>query len=147
MANFIIQSTKRIFNNQRGITLIELIAVILIIGIIAAVGVPVVFNQIKGANDAAVAANVDVLNGAIERYALLENGYPVITPSTETVEATKNTANVESLIGVLKGGAKGGPYIKDSFTMPENTDYTKVSVRFSTATGETNQVLEVLFNN
>ena len=105
---------KRIFN-QRGITLIELIAVILIIGIIAAVGIPVVFNQISSAEDATDVANAAIVAGAVERYALMNNHYPI---KGGTYAATTGTVTtVADLFTLLKAatGVYGGPYLRADF--------------------------------
>lgn len=101
---------KQLFN-QRGITLIELIAVILIIGIIAAVGIPVVFNQIQNAEEEADNANAAIVTGAIERYALLNGEYP----SALTWDTLKATLTSDSV--------KGGPYLRDDF--PDKTKTTE----------------------
>lgn len=117
--------TKRLFN-QRGITLIELIAVILIIGIIAAVGVPVVFNQIQGADAAALAANIDVVNGAVERYALLNGDYPQYADAGTGLDGTAK--DPATLITLLKQAEKstdpkfvGGPYLRADFAFKDET--------------------------
>jgi prepilin-type N-terminal cleavage/methylation domain-containing protein len=99
---------KRIFN-QRGITLIELIAVILIIGIIAAVGIPVVFNQISSAKDETDKANQAVFAGAVERYALINDGYP---KSVGTTPAVLTTEFINAM-----NGEKGGPYLRADFPL------------------------------
>ncbi len=67
---------KKKLINQKGITLIELIAVILIIGIVAAVGVPTVFNQIENAKEKQDAANIAIMHEALERYATFNKTYP-----------------------------------------------------------------------
>ncbi|MGD9677332.1 MAG: type II secretion system protein [Vulcanibacillus sp.] len=95
---------KRLFN-QRGVTLIELIAVILILGIIAAVGIPVVFNQIQGAEVAADEANVAIMNDAIERYALMTGAYPTFA----------TTSSATALITLLSTNTSPGPYIRADF--------------------------------
>jgi len=55
-------------SNQRGVTLIELLAVIVIIGIIAAVAVPAVIGQINDAKTGADAASAAIIQDAADRY-------------------------------------------------------------------------------
>ncbi|MFW5930196.1 MAG: prepilin-type N-terminal cleavage/methylation domain-containing protein, partial [Desulfosalsimonas sp.] len=47
--------TKKILSNQQGFTLIEIIAVLIIIGILAAVAVPKYFDLTGDAKDKAIA--------------------------------------------------------------------------------------------
>ena len=56
---------KKRLKNQKGLTLIELLAVIVILGIIAAIAVPSISGIIeKSKNDAAIAEAIQIINSA-----------------------------------------------------------------------------------
>ncbi|GBF10819.1 competence type IV pilus major pilin ComGC [Tepidibacillus infernus] len=67
--------------NQRGVTLIELLAVIVILGIIAAVAVPVVVNQISDAGKNTDEASIAIIADAVQRAAIKGD---ITTPTSET---------------------------------------------------------------
>lgn len=62
--------------NQKGFTLVELVVVIAILGILAAIAVPRFINAIDDANEATDAANVKVLQAAVNMYFMENNAYP-----------------------------------------------------------------------
>lgn len=61
------------FRNERGLTLVELLAVIVILGIIAAIAVPAVGNIIEKSKVDAHNANVTMINNAIKMYKIENN--------------------------------------------------------------------------
>ena len=76
---------KAMDNKDEGFTLIELLVVIIIIGILAAIAIPVFLNQRKKGYDASVKSDLRNAATAEETY-LTDNGY--YTPSTAALTAT-----------------------------------------------------------
>ena len=65
-------------SRKSGFTLVELIVVVLILGILAAVAVPKIINNSDDAEDSGVAQTLSAVRDAIELYATQTNagGYP-----------------------------------------------------------------------
>ncbi len=60
----------------KGITLIELLIVVLILGALSAIAIPRISQSANNAKQKACDVNVDVINSAIEMYNADTGGYP-----------------------------------------------------------------------
>ena len=71
---------------RKGVTLIELLIVVLILAALAAIAIPRISQSATSAKANACKTNVDVINSAIEMYNADTGGYPanlaVVTGST-----------------------------------------------------------------
>ncbi|MBP5200900.1 MAG: prepilin-type N-terminal cleavage/methylation domain-containing protein [Schwartzia sp.] len=67
---------KGMLSNQRGFTLLEMLIVVSIAGVLAAVAVPRFTNAITLANTARVQSDLQVLNSAIVLYQAENGAYP-----------------------------------------------------------------------
>ena len=72
------QSGKR-----AGFSLVELVVVVLIMGIMAAVAAPRLFNKIDDAENSSARQSLSVVRAAIDQYALNNNGSYPADPSAE----------------------------------------------------------------
>lgn len=65
-----------VLTNRSGFTLVELVVVVLILGIIAAVAAPKMFNTAANAKDNSVKQSLAVIRDAIELYKAKNGTYP-----------------------------------------------------------------------
>lgn len=105
----------RLSNNESGFTLVELLVVILIIGILAAVAVPVFLNQRKTANDTTAESDARNAASVIEEYiashpkaTTLDAAYiaPKVKKSNGTFISIYGTPNSYCITGVHTNGKR-----------------------------------------
>ncbi|HAA81507.1 MAG TPA: pilus assembly protein PilE [Thermoanaerobacter sp.] len=81
---------KALNKDERGFTLIELIVVIAILGVLAAIAVPRVTTSLSNAKTNADIANAQIIGQAAERY-MIENG-------VDTVRGNNSAARLQELV-------------------------------------------------
>ncbi len=110
---YIMKLMKKRIGNQRGVTLIELLAVIVILGVISAIAAPIVFNEIDDANVASGEATTEIVLEAAERYL-------IVTKPSLTWTSNKATIAISAI--------SGAGFLKDSSVTVNGTVFTNVEV-------------------
>jgi type IV pilus assembly protein PilA len=117
---------QRMASEESGFTLVELLVVMLILGLLAAIAIPSFFNQRDKAKDADAKELVRTAQTAMETFATDHGGkYTGATPADLiAIEATLNNAD---------GGDNSGN--GDALTLPVAPTDTTYTVRVDSATG------------
>jgi type IV pilus assembly protein PilA len=85
-----VQKFRERSNGEGGFTLVELLVVMLILGLLAAIAIPSFFNQRDKAKDADAKAGVRTAQTAIESYAT-DNGGSYLGATAANLEAIEST--------------------------------------------------------
>lgn len=126
ISTFYILNSK--FRRRAAFTLVELMLVVAILGILAAIVLPEFQNQSQVAKESAAKANIKILREAIERYALDHNGVPPGYLNGNTTSSPNALYLINQLIWkstnasgqIATFGTQGYPYGPYLPTIPRN---------------------------
>jgi len=90
---------KRFLGNQKGFTLVELMIVIVIVGILAAVAVPIYQSNIKKAKMSECDAALGTIRTGLRVYFAANNAYPTAVAGTAVTAVTGLDISASDLAG------------------------------------------------
>jgi type IV pilus assembly protein PilA len=115
----LIKKTK----NQKGVTLIELLAVIVILGIIAAIGIPAVVNSRAKATENVIKSDKALVEQSAKQHLLNGDTYATGTVGANQFDITSLISELSlsnGTVGISADDANG----KITFTQSDNTTTT-----------------------
>ncbi len=121
-------------NKQKGFSLIELLIVVAIILIIAAIAIPNLLRSKMAANEASAVGSLRTINTAAVSYSSTYGNYPPAL-SNFGPAATPSSTPADLIDSVLSTGTKSG-YTLTYAAANTNTTYTIVASPVSSSSGQ-----------
>jgi prepilin-type N-terminal cleavage/methylation domain-containing protein len=90
-------------SSNKGFSLVELLAVVLVLAALAAIAVPLYTSQRKSAQARVCLANLSAITASLSAYALRNNQYPSDTNLGNNYNAATPTAATSGLVGAPEG--------------------------------------------
>jgi len=106
-------------DQRRGFSLIELVVVLVIIGLLAAVAVSRLGRMVDSTNDAALQRDLQTLRKAIETYSAEHGAYP--TAANVTAQLTGYTDSAGNTSATKGDPFAYGPYLREVPPVPTGT--------------------------
>jgi len=124
-------------HKKRGFSLLELVIVVVIIGIIAAIAIPRMSRGTAGASDSAVAGDLAVVRNAIDLFAAEHGGkFPTIANVENQLTQYTDGSHTTAPVATKDATHIYGPYLRDVPPLPVGTNKTKTTFT-GTAPGAT----------